>query len=312
MPSIRQLAKLFKALSEKDLESAQEIAGEIASSEEKKGHPSAAQMLRGALHSNGLRRNRPIETATSLLINGNFLENALSRGLVGTRVGGGTRLQDAMLSPVTRAELDNIINETQNGAYLLSKGIQKRSKLLFVGPPGCGKSFTAHAIANELGLPLYIVRFDAVIGSYLGQTATHLRELFRFVSLTPCVLLFDEIDALGKRRGSLLEVGELDRIVISLMQELEFLETQSIVIATSNLPQSLDRALWRRFDLTLKFPPPTKKDLSAYARRISQNFGLKLSAGSFKQIVTAKTYADAEKLVEAEARRIALEELKSR
>jgi len=296
MPPIRQLARLFQAVSHRDLEAAQQLAAEIADAEEKKGHPSAAQTLRGALHSNGLRKN-------GTLANGNFLEVALSRGRANTK------LENAMLRPATRKELGTLIIEIQNGALLSSKGIRRRSKLLFVGPPGCGKSFTAQAIANELDLPLFVVRFDSVIGSFLGQTAIHLREIFRFVSSTPCVLLFDEIDALGKQRGSLLDVGELDRIVIALMQELEFLETNGIVIATSNLPNNLDRALWRRFDLVLHFPAPNKVEVASYVRKMCDKFGLRPSQGTQRHIAAAKTFADAEKLIEAEARRAALEKV---
>ncbi len=303
MPPIRQLARLFQALSHRDLETAQQLAAEIADTEERKGHPSAAQTLRGALHSNGFKKNRSAEPIAGTLTNGNFLEIALSRSTVTTR------LKDAMLRPVTRKTLETVIIETRNGEYLSSKGIRRRTKLLFVGPPGCGKSFTAQAIANELNLPLFVVRFDAVIGAYLGQTATHLRELFRFVSSTPCVMLFDEIDALGKQRGNPLDVGELDRIVIALMQELEFLQTSGIVIATSNLPKNLDRALWRRFDLVLQFPAPNKAELAAYAGRMSTKFGLKPLQVTQRRIATAKTFADAEKLVEAEARRVALEKV---
>jgi len=301
MPPIRQLAKLFQALSHQDLEAAKQFAAGIADAEEKKGHGSAAQALRGALHSNGFRKSRPAEPITGTVANGNFLETALSRGRASTE------LQDAMLRPATRKALETLIIEAKNGALLSSKGLRSRSKLLFVGPPGCGKSFTAQAIANELDLPLFVARFDAVIGSFLGQTAIHLREIFRFVSSTPCVLLFDEIDALGKQRGSLLDVGELDRIVIALMQELEFLQTSGIVIATSNLPKNLDRALWRRFDLVLQFPAPTKAEVAAYARTMSAKFGLRPSVTTQRRITTAKTFADAEKLIEAEARRVALE-----
>jgi SpoVK/Ycf46/Vps4 family AAA+-type ATPase len=125
-------------------------------------------------------------------------------------------------------------------------------------------------------------------------------------------LLFDEIDALGKQRGNPLDVGELDRIVIALMQELEFLETAGIVIATSNLPENLDRALWRRFDLTLQFPRPTNRELAAYTKRISAKFQLELSSGALEHIAATKTYADAERAVEAEARRIALKEIEVR
>jgi SpoVK/Ycf46/Vps4 family AAA+-type ATPase len=303
MPTIRHLAKLFQAVSEKDLPSAEQIAKQIASFEEKKGHHSAAQLLRGSLQSNGIKGHRAIEPISGILTNGNFIDAALSRGHTSTL------LKDVMLRPANRRGLDALIKETQHAEFLTSRGIRRRSKLLFVGSPGCGKSFTAQAVANELGLPHYIVRFDAVIGAYLGQTATHLRELFRFAADNPCVLLFDEIDALGKQRGNPLDVGELDRIVIALMQELEFLETRGIVIATSNLPENLDRALWRRFDLILRFPRPSKIELQAYARKISARFRLKSKQAMLKRFARARTYADAEKLVEAEARRIALEEV---
>jgi SpoVK/Ycf46/Vps4 family AAA+-type ATPase len=300
MPTIRELARLFRSLSEKDLASAEQIAKQITSSEEKKGHFSAAQSLRSALHSNGLNGHQTVEPISGVLANGNFLEAALSRGHTSTR------LKDVMLRSDCRSALSNLIEETKHGTYLSSKGIRRRTKLLFVGPPGCGKSFTAQAIANELGLPHFVVRFDAIIGAYLGQTAIHLRELFRFAAQNPCVLVFDEIDALGKQRGNPLDVGELDRIVIALMQELEFLETRGIVIATSNLPDNLDRALWRRFDLIVRFPRPTKRELQAYAARIRDRFDL--AGNKLPRIanVASETYADVEKAVESEARSIAL------
>jgi AAA+ superfamily predicted ATPase len=303
MPTIRQLARLFHAVSESDLASAEQIAKQIVSIEEKRGHHSAAQLLRGSLHSNGIKGHRALEPISGILTNGNFLEAALSLGRAQTQ------LKDVMLRPGCRSALRTLIEETKHGEYLASKGIRRRTKLLFVGPPGCGKSYTAQAIANELGLPHYTVRFDAVIGAYLGQTATHLRELFRFAARNPCVLLFDEIDALGKQRGNPLDVGELDRIVIALMQELEFLETRGIVIATSNLPGNLDRALWRRFDLILSFPEPTKAELRAYVNQVRGKFDLKTKDDWRKLTGLGKTYADAEKAVEAEARRTALRDL---
>jgi SpoVK/Ycf46/Vps4 family AAA+-type ATPase len=126
------------------------------------------------------------------------------------------------------------------------------------------------------------------------------------------VLLFDEIDALGKQRGNPLDVGELDRIVIALMQELEFLQTQGIVIATSNLPENLDRALWRRFDLVLQFPRPRRTELAAYTRTTAARFNLKSGMSALKHLPKGSSYADAEKLVEAEARRMALKEIEGR
>lgn len=300
MPTVAKLAKLFQAIATRDFESAEQIAKQIAASEDNARHHSAAQLLRGSLQSNGIRGHRPIEHVTGIATNGNFMEAALNRKQ------SPTRLKDVMLRPDKREALDLVIRETRYGDYLNSRGLRRRSKLLFVGPPGCGKSFAAQAVANELELPHYVVRFDAVIGAYLGQTATHLRELFRFAANTPCVLLFDEIDALGKQRGNPLDVGELDRIVIALMQELEFLDTKGIVIATSNLPKNLDHALWRRFDLTLEFPKPTRPELVKYTRELRRKYNLALRKAASKQLGNVHSYADAERLIEAEARRVAL------
>src|SRR5262249_54496174 len=147
-----------------------------------------------------------------------------------------------------------------------------------------------------------IVRFDGVIGAYLGQTAIHLREMFRFAERTPCVLMFDEVDALGKRRGNPLDVGELDRIVIAFMQELEHSAPAGLVIATSNLPRELDSALWRRFDLILEFPAPNRSELTSFAALIAKKHRLAAANGVLRRASRANSYAEAQRLVEAEVR----------
>jgi SpoVK/Ycf46/Vps4 family AAA+-type ATPase len=303
MPTVRQLARLFRSLAEGDLSPAKQIADEIIAAETKKGHHSAAQVLKSALHAKQIRYSRAVDAVAGTGSDSAFLELALSLRTAPTR------FKDVMLRKETQNALEQIVLENQHAKTLLRKGIRRRAKLLFVGPPGCGKSITAQAIANELGLPLFVVRFDAVIGSFLGQTAVHLRELFQYATETPCVMLFDEIDALGKQRGNALDVGELDRIVIALMQELEFLETVGVVIATSNLPKNLDQALWRRFDLALEFPAPRQVELQKYANAISAKFGLSRSQKVRQLIASTKSFADAEKIIESEARRVALEEL---
>jgi SpoVK/Ycf46/Vps4 family AAA+-type ATPase len=306
MPPIRHLARLFSALANKNIDAALAVASEIIDTEERKGHRTAVQLLKGAMSPNGIRTARPAEPLTGILHNGNLLETALQERTSGSVMG------DAELRRELRRKLDTIVLETKNASYLAKKGIRRTSKVLFVGPPGCGKSFTAQAIANELGMKLFVVRFDGVIGAYLGQTAIHLREIFRFVAATPCVLLLDEIDALGRQRGNPSDVGELDRIVIALMQELEFLEAPGLVIGTSNLPRNLDQALWRRFDVSLQFPRPNSKELIAYSKKLVARFGLKPSPALARSLQSAKTYADAEKVVETEARRVALEQLRKK
>jgi SpoVK/Ycf46/Vps4 family AAA+-type ATPase len=207
------------------------------------------------------------------------------------------------LRPSTRAALSDLIAEWVHRRELAARKIERRTKLLFHGPPGCGKSVTARALGLELRLPVYVVRFDAVVGAYLGQTALHLRQLFRFAETTPSVILIDEIDALGKRRGSPLDVGELDRVVIALLQELEHSKPAGLLIATSNLAKQLDDALWRRFDLVVDFPRPTARDLLAFSADVARSKGLKLSTQLRAALARTKTFADAERAVEAEERR---------
>lgn len=207
------------------------------------------------------------------------------------------------LSPAVRKDFEDVIKEWKSREKLAKHGLSRRWRLLFHGPSGCGKSATAAALAAEVKLPGYLVRFDSLIGAYLGQTALRLRELFSFVEQTPCVLLFDEVDALAKRRGSPMEVGELDRIVIAFMQELEHAHGEGFVIATSNIPKALDDALWRRFDLRIAFPKPKGTDLTRFAERRSRELGFRATRDTLSLCRNTTSYAEAEQMVIAEARR---------
>jgi AAA+ superfamily predicted ATPase len=300
MPTIDQLSKLFKALASKDLPTAEQIAHEIASNEDQKGHRTAAQLLKGSLVANGTRALSAHHDQGQINGAPSLLTGALARRNSTMRLG------DVVLRPNARRRLDELVREFEGQARLKSLGIRRRSKLILHGPPGCGKSLTAQALANELRIPLFIVRFDSVIGAYLGQTATHLRQLFQFAESTQCVLLFDEVDALGKRRGSPTDVGELDRIVIALMQELELSELLGFVIATSNMPGSLDEALWRRFDLAISFPAPNKREVARFARAKARSFGLPATKRLLASVAGQRNYAEIERAIENEARRVAL------
>jgi AAA+ superfamily predicted ATPase len=303
MPTIDHLSKLFKALGRKDLPAAAEVAGEIASEDEKKGHGTAAQLLRGSLVPNGTKVLSAQDGAFGHNGEAAFLLTALSRGRSNALLG------EIELRSDARERFAEIIQEFSHQPEIQSLGIRRRSKLIFHGPPGCGKSLAAQALANELHLPLFVVRFDSVIGAYLGQTASHLRQLFQFAESTRCVLLFDEIDALGKQRGSPTEVGELDRIVIALMQELEISDLPGFVIATSNLPDSLDHALWRRFDMAFKFPGPSSQEINRFSYAKANAFGLKITPALAKRVGSLKNYAEVERAIEDEARRRALRRL---
>ena len=301
MPTTRSLQDLFRAIASDDMGSATAIASQICQNEERKGHKSAARALRGALVQNGVNGKHPHIAETASHQNGaGFLSTAL------VNLSTDVPLSEVVLTLKSRKELETVIAEWSKRDKLRKRGLLPRSKLLFHGPPGCGKSLTARALSRELELPIYLVRFDSVIGAYLGQTAIHLRQLFHFTETTPCILLLDELDALGKRRGNPLDVGELDRIVIALMQELEHSKPLGLIIATSNLAKNLDDALWRRFDLALPFKSPTKGSLTLYCRKLAEKFELRLPREVLSHATKARSFADAEALVISEARRQAL------
>ena len=301
MASTKQLTALFRAIAAENVGGATEIAAQICDQEEQNGHHTAARVLRGALNASRNGHSDAKKRPYSGHDNGaSIITTAL------TRIPTDVRFAGVTLSNSARQELESLVLEWKHRARLREKGIARRSKLLFYGPPGCGKSLTASALAAELSIPLFLVRFDAVIGAYLGQTAIHLRQLFQFAETTPCVLLFDELDALGKRRGNPADVGELDRIVIALMQELEHSSPQGIVIGTSNVAEHLDDALWRRFDFALEFKSPNQKVLVSFAQRIAADMQVKLPDDVVAKVAKARNFANAESMVIAEVRRQAL------
>ena len=169
---------------------------------------------------------------------------------------------DLVLDGSTRLAVHGIIREHQRGDVLRSHGLQPALKLLFVGPPGCGKTLAAEVIAGALSLPLVLVRLDSVVSSFLGETASNLRRVFDFVSKSPAVALFDEVDALTKDRGDSADHGELKRVVNAVLQMMDSYRGPSVLIATTNYESILDRAVWRRFDEVLRFEKPDELQIS--------------------------------------------------
>ena len=173
----------------------------------------------------------------------------------------GRRLEDVVLSPQNLSHVRNILREYNREEVLKAHGLRPSDRLLFCGPPGCGKTLTAEVIAGELGRPLAIVRTDSVVSSFLGETAANLRKVFDFISASPVVALFDEFDALGKEREDASEHGELRRVVNAVLQMLDAYDGRSLIIAATNHERLLDLAVWRRFEEVLFLKPPTTAQL---------------------------------------------------
>lgn len=171
------------------------------------------------------------------------------------------RMEEVVLSDENTSLLNELLQEHHRAESLQSYGLYPADRILFCGPPGCGKTLTAEVLASELGLPLAIVRIDSVVSSLLGETAANLRQVFDFIAAIPMVVLFDEFDALAKERADTAEHGELKRVVNAFLQMLDAYEGKSILVAATNHERILDAAIWRRFDDVLVFESPNLEQL---------------------------------------------------
>ncbi|HZK96295.1 MAG TPA: ATP-binding protein [Prolixibacteraceae bacterium] len=169
---------------------------------------------------------------------------------------------EMILTPDVESKVLRIEKEYLARERLAHHGLKPRKKILFYGSSGCGKSMAAERIAWDLGLPFYKVRFDSIISSYLGESASNLQKLFESIDDYPCVLLLDEFDIIGKQRNIVSnDVGEIHRIVNILLGLLEEYDGEGVLIATTNLEGSLDKALFRRFDDFIELPRPTENEI---------------------------------------------------
>ena len=183
-----------------------------------------------------------------------------------------------VLPPATETELKRFVELNRLWGDLAGAGIEPPCTLLLFGPPGCGKTMSAAAVACDLGLPLWVVRLDSLLGSFLGNSAKNLRRVFDDALTKPCVLLLDEFDAVAKMRDDAQEVGEVKRLVGSLLQNFDRVQGQQIVIAATNHHHLLDPAIWRRFDVTLRLDNPAEAQISGIVASIVREGSLTKSA----------------------------------
>ena len=281
------LINLVRASMSGDKKAVRSTVETIIAEEKDKQHKVLADRLTRAMHTNG---NGNPQTAPQL-------QEVSRRGrefiaeLTPRR-----QLKDMVLSDTCRKAVDQLIEEQQRSSLLRAHGLDPRHRALLVGPPGNGKTSLAEAIAEALAVPFFVVRYEAMIGSYLGETASRLKRVFDYVRTTPCVLFFDEFDAVGKERGDIHETGEIKRVVTSLLMHIDELPSYTVVIAATNHSELLDRAVWRRFQLRLGLPVPGEKELTTYFDRffssLDQRVGV--SAGTIAKRLGAISYAEAE------------------
>ena len=254
------LVSLVRAATTGDREAVKSTAEALAADERAKKHHGVADRIERALSAVSV-------TPPSLVTSASLNQVGQGRDAI-LEIQPHRRLDDLILPLPVRENARQLIEEHSRADVLRAHGYEPRHRLLLSGPPGNGKTSYAEGLAEALGLPFFVVRYDALIGSYLGETNTRLRRLFDYIRTQPCVLFFDEFDAIGKERGDTHETGEIKRVVSFLLMQLDQLPSYVIVIAASNHAELLDRAVWRRFQIRSAFPAPDRRSIEAYLARV--------------------------------------------
>ncbi len=181
------------------------------------------------------------------------------------------RLSDLVLAPKVVEAVKEFIDEFTQAPLLRSHSLEPRHTVLLLGPPGNGKTSLAEAMAAELSLPLLSVRYDTIVDSFLGETSNRLRRLIEYATLNPCVLFFDEFEAIGKERSDAQETGEIKRVVSTLLVQMDRLPSHTLVVCATNHPELLDRAVWRRFEMKLEINKPGPQQLMEWFKKFEES-----------------------------------------
>jgi SpoVK/Ycf46/Vps4 family AAA+-type ATPase len=281
------LVSLVRAATTGDRRGFHTAAEAIIAEERAKRHDVLADRLTKAIQPNGTATGTlPIAPNSAFDRGRDFISEVIPR----------RRLDELILPDTARRGIEELIEEQYRADVLRAHGLEPRSRVLLVGPPGTGKTTLAEAIAEAVAVSLFVVRYEAMIGSYLGETAARLKRVFDYARTTPCVLFFDEFDALGKERGDIHETGEIKRVVTSLLMQIDELPSYTILVAATNHPELLDRASWRRFQVRLALPLPTQKQVAEYIESFLIPFGeaCRYSSLEIAKSLGSISYAEAE------------------
>jgi len=203
---------------------------------------------------------------------------------------------DIIVTPENYQTLAELVDEVRRGEELRRHGLSPRSKILFCGPPGCGKTLCAEVIARELKLPLLVARLDGIITTYLGETASNLRKVFDSAIQLPTVLFLDEFDALARARTDAMEHNEIRRVVNSLLMMIDRFAGKGLLIAATNLDSSIDYAAWRRFDEVMLFERPTLHQIKSTLRQKTRNYPLEFEISDYASRLDGMSFAEIERI----------------
>lgn len=270
MASADQMKALVKSHAEGDDDRFYSVALQVAAKASRSGHGRFAQELRDLVDSlqESARHRAKIAQITPVTQPRGELASLLSVSYPSNT------FPDFSFGSEVRGGLKRILHERKQRKRLESHGFTPVSRVLLVGPPGTGKTSSAHVLAGELGLPLFTVRLDGLISKYMGESAAKLRLIFDALTETRGVYLFDEVDALAGARTAGNDVGEIRRILNSFLQFLESDDSESLLLAATNHPELLDDAVFRRFEMVLQFPLPSPEVVREVVRNRLASFQL--------------------------------------
>jgi SpoVK/Ycf46/Vps4 family AAA+-type ATPase len=299
MPKGELLKKLFYSYSHGDNQSFHDVATEIIRDEESKNNRVLANALRRNL---GQAKAFPLpgplpdgDKGSSRKLTVIPFEREKQLPLVETVVPE-RHASDLILTRSNQHLLLSLLREFRQRETLGAHGLRPRSRLLFCGPPGCGKTLCAEVFASEVKLPLLVASMDVLVSSLLGETATNLRKIFDFAAAQPVVLLLDEFDAIARLRDDETLNGELRRVVNSLLTLIEKFRGQGYVIAATNHESQLDPAMWRRFDEVVFFEKPNRSAIVRLLNLKFRNFGRDFDSTEVAQTLDGFSHADIERV----------------
>ncbi len=294
MANSSQLKALLRSHADDDDDRFYAVMLQVAANEARKGHQKLASEIKSLVEKLQTQTQSEPETSsqpTPLTQTPNDL------GLLLEKSNQVTHLSELILSEQSSSRVRRVLLEQRQRDKLRSYGLSPKRKLLFCGRPGTGKTMSASVLATELKLPLYTVLLDGLITRYLGETSVKLRRVFDFISSTRAVFLFDEFDAIGSKRDSDNDVGEVRRILNSFLQFLEKDSSESLIIAATNHPSLLDDALFRRFDDLIVFAPPSDREIQLLITNRLSRFTL--NEVDWDKIITNALGLSASEIVQA-------------
>ncbi len=244
----------------------QKVVESIIAEERAKKHTVLAEKLEDLLRS--IPVAKPVSNGTAILDHrvSNFVREVIPE----------RKLDDLILPSEVLEIVREVVQEYHRIDLLRSYNLEPRNRVLLIGPPGNGKTSLAEAIAESLMVPLLVVRYDGVVGTYLGETAVRLRRLMEYAATRKCVLFLDEFETLGKERGDTHETGEIKRVVSSLLLQIDSLPSHVVVVGATNHAELLDRAVWRRFQVRMVLPEPTRARLADWFARFERRINVPL------------------------------------